>query len=1122
MRLFRCIALLFVGIAFIPLSAQTFGEISGEVRDSTGAVIPNAAVTVTNVALNSSRNVPTNQSGLYVFPSLVPGKYTVRVVAAGFKTIVRTDVELQVQQSARVDFTLEVGAVSESVEVTGAAQLLNTEDATIGTVIENRRIVDLPLNGRNFLQLVSLSPNVSSGFSTPGQAAGRQGGTRTEQNISVAGMRGTWNHYTLDGIENTDVNFNLYIMLPSVDALQEFKVQTGIYPAEFGRAAAQINVSTKPGTNQFHGTAYEFLRNDKLDARQYDFIGTNPAQTPFRWNQYGFTLGGPVWIPKVFNGRNRLFFMANFEGFRDRRQTQSTNTTPTLDMRGGDFSRLLPGNQLYDPATRAYEDGKLVAQPFAGNRIPASRFDPVSLKLLKYWPEPNVQTTLLRDNFQIPLPRSIDKDQFTVRSDFVESNNSQWFFRYSVTDESTANPGWAQNGTTLYTMARQYMLSNTRVFGPSTVNEVRVGVNDFDNTIGLELGGVKDVVGELGIPGLATPSPVTWGIPRITSLVNVSGFGNDSSGPFVVNNAVFQVVDNFTWIKGKHNVRFGGEVRRDRYNQYGNEFARGSFEFNGQYTANPTNRQGGDSTADLLLGTLSKAETSIALAFAQFRATSYAAYIDDNWRIAPKLTMNMGLRYELSPPFSDRSANQVNVDARWLPDIANVPDSSLHPVLVRTGTGDFYEGKSFRYPGVPVARDGRLGDRLVQTDKTNFAPRFGIAYSPTGKLSVRTGFGIFYSVESGNSRFDLNRGMGGRVSRQANPDVPNITFGNFLTAATFPWILPPSPFLWSVKYNLRNAYTMSYMFDVQYQLTRDTVLEVGYSGAQHRHIQALQNMNAPLPAASGTYASRAPFPEYGILQTVHSEGIGNYNGLGVKLTRRMNAGLTYLFSYTWSKAMDTASAIRGTNQDIFPQNSRCLACDYGYSAYNTPHRVVTSALYELPFGRGRAFVNHGGLADYVIGGWQVGSIVTVQNGRPLNLQPGFDAPNTGGYGEIRMVATGQDPYLPAGTRSANQWFNKAAFTTPDPGGFGNVQRNRLIGPNMFQWDFSAHKNFRIIEGHNLQFRYEAFNFPNHPSLGNPNTNWGSRNPTTPGPNFGTTRGTATSMRQMQFALKYIF
>jgi len=314
---------LLAAVLVLPASSQTLGEITGVVTDSTGLVVPNASITITNTATNAVRKAVTNEAGLYAVPGLVPGPYTVRVEMQGFRTMTRS-LELQVQQTARVDFTLQVGQVTEAIEVSGSAALLTTENATVGTVIENRRIVDLPLNGRNFLQLVSLSPNVTYGFATPGQVAGRQGGDRGGMNISVMGSRGTWNHYTLDGIENTDVNFNLYIMLPSVEALQEFKVQTGIYPAEFGRAASQINVSTKSGTNEFHGSMFEFLRNSKLDARQYDFIGTKPAKTPFRWNQYGFTLAGPVWVPKVYNGRDRLFFMSNFEGFRERRTTTGT------------------------------------------------------------------------------------------------------------------------------------------------------------------------------------------------------------------------------------------------------------------------------------------------------------------------------------------------------------------------------------------------------------------------------------------------------------------------------------------------------------------------------------------------------------------------------------------------------------------------------------------------------------------------------------------------------------------------------------------------------------------------------------------------------------------------------
>src|SRR6266487_1168282 len=297
-----------------PAPAQTDGSISGVIRDASGAVIPGAMVTVTNPATNQVRSAISNEAGVYNFPVLQPGKYNIKVELPGFRTITQNDVELQVQFAARIDFTLQVGDVSQTVEVEGTTALIATENATVGTVIENKRIVEMPLNGRNFLQLTSLSPNVSYGFTTAGQEDQRQGGSRASQNIAVAGQRSAFNHFTLDGVENTDVNFNTYVILPSVDALQEFKVQSGIFPAEFGRATSQINVSTKPGTNQFHGALFEFHRNDKIDALQYAFTSVPPRKQPFKWNQYGFTLGGPVWIPKVFQGRDKLFFMSNFEG----------------------------------------------------------------------------------------------------------------------------------------------------------------------------------------------------------------------------------------------------------------------------------------------------------------------------------------------------------------------------------------------------------------------------------------------------------------------------------------------------------------------------------------------------------------------------------------------------------------------------------------------------------------------------------------------------------------------------------------------------------------------------------------------------------------------------------------
>src|SRR5215469_13579465 len=353
-------------------SAQTSGSISGAVSDPSGAVVASAPIVVTNTATNVSRSTTTDSAGIYTVPDLVPGPYSVRVNMAGFQPMT-TNVSVQVQQAVRVDFALVVGQASQTIEVSSTAAALDTENGTVGTVIENQRINDLPLNGRDYFQLVALSPNVTYGFAPAAQASSREGGTRSTITISQVGERATWQNYTLDGVTNTDIDFNLYILLPSVDALEEFKVQSGVYPAEFGRDAGQVNVATKPGTNQFHGTAFEFLRNDALDARPYDFTPPVPPKQPYRQNQYGYTFGGPVWIPKLFNGRNKLFFLSNFEGFKSRLTTAALGTTITAAMRGGDFSSL-GGITLLDPNTRVQNtNGTYSAMPFGNNIIPPNR-----------------------------------------------------------------------------------------------------------------------------------------------------------------------------------------------------------------------------------------------------------------------------------------------------------------------------------------------------------------------------------------------------------------------------------------------------------------------------------------------------------------------------------------------------------------------------------------------------------------------------------------------------------------------------------------------------------------------------------------------------------------------------
>src|SRR6266404_2388858 len=434
---------------------QTFGSIGGEIRDASGAVVAGATVTVVNVGTNASRTAEANEAGVYFLPSLPPGIYTVKVEKSGFKTAIRNQVELQVQLAARVDFDLQVGQVNESVEVSADAALLVTDNGTVGTVIENRRIVELPLNGRSYLQLVSLAPNVSTGFAGQGQATARQGGIRAGQTIAVGGQRTNFNHYTLDGVENTDPNFNTFVVLPSIDALQEFKVQTGIYPAEFGREATQINVLTKSGTNQYHGSLFEFFRNDKLDATQYAFSALRPSKDPFKWNQYGFTWRGPIWLPKIFNGKDKLFFMANYEAYRKRGSTTALYSLASAQIQSGDFSGI--ANRIYDPTTHVLgPDGKTItATPFEGNIIPKSQISSISKQFLQFYHTPTLSGSV--NNFVEAQPRPENRDQFILRMDYLESAYSSWTGRYSWGDENSSSPGLNLNGTKLLTNFEQYM-----------------------------------------------------------------------------------------------------------------------------------------------------------------------------------------------------------------------------------------------------------------------------------------------------------------------------------------------------------------------------------------------------------------------------------------------------------------------------------------------------------------------------------------------------------------------------------------------------------------------------------------------------------------------------------------
>ena len=1110
MRRSSCLALVYLFLA-VPCFAQTLGTITGEVKDASGAVVPGATVTATNNGTNATREVQSTEAGLYSFPAMQPGTYTVKAELQGFQTATRT-AELHVEQTLRVDFSLAIGTLSETAEVTGVAPLITTENATVGTVIENRRIVELPLNGRNFLQLVALSPNVSAEFAGPGQAGSRQGGSRANQQLSVSGQRREFNYFTLDGVDNTDVNFNTYIFLPSVDALEEFKVQTGIYSAEFGRAASQVNVVTKSGTNGYHGSLFWFHRNDALDSRPFAFTSAQAAQpkAPFKWNQYGYTLGGPVL-------RNKLFFMSNFEGYRDRKQFQNNFTVPSSAFRSGDFSSV--PTPLYDPATCTVSGGVRRCAVFPGNRIPANRIASTSQKLLEFYPEPNGAGT--ENNYVSQQNRIINKDQYTQRIDFTESTASTWMGRYSHGREDELTPAFSQNGSKLVNRVHQVMIGNTRTLTPSVVNEFRAGYNYFHNALVQELSFERDVTSELGIGGMPPLTPDSWGIPSI-GITGYSGFGNSTNGPYVNRNHVYEIIDNVSWIHGRHSLKVGGSLRYDMFNQIGNQFPRGSFSFDGRATGSLTGvaTPGAASLADFLLGNIRQSQLAAGLATVEFRALSQSYYITDTWRMRDDMTLDLGLRYEYVPPFLDKSGTLVNAFIPYFDSGMPVADLSRHPTLVRIGEGDFYEGFDIRFnPNIKVARDGRMGDRLIDDDRLNFAPRVGWAWTPSDRWSVRAGIGMFYMQDTGNPRFDMGRNASGRRADQSDVLLLDLNWAAPLRgvgAANPCGTQPPlvcisEPFVLANDSNRVTPRMVQYLFNIQRELGRNAALEIGYLGSRSSELERLFDRNDALPGIGGTQQQRRPYPELETLQVVGNVAAARYNSLAVKLTRRLNNGFSALMGYTLSKSRDNGSGIRTLDGDnLFPQDSYCFECEWGLSIFDVRHRFVSSILYELPFGAGKPFLQTGAGAA-ILGGWQVSSIISASSGFPRSAEVGSDRSGTGN-GRPNLVG-GQEPNN--GPETLDEWFNTDAFALQPLGSHGNSGRNIITGPGIFSFDTSIIRNFRLSGSKSVQFRLEAFNVLNHPVWNDPDTSMASSL-------FGSINSTRKPMRELQIGLKFIF
>ena len=1131
-------AILCVGL---PLSGQTFGEITGRVSDPSGAGVPNSVLTLTSTATNAVRQTDSGNDGFYSFPSVPPGIYNLKSEHPGFKTAAGSNIEVQVQQTVRLDLTLEVGQVSQSVEVRAMANLLQSENATLGTVVSNASIVELPLNGREYLNLVALNSNTNTLAPPAGQAQSRQGGDRANQSIAAGGNRIFFDYFTLDGVNNTDVDFNTYMVLPSIDAIQEFKVQTGVYPAEFGHGATQINVLTKSGGNVYHGALFEFLRNDAMDANSsYAFTANRPIKSPFKWNDFGFEIDGPVVIPKLFNGRNKLFFMANDEWLLQRQSQQAIYSVPTAAMQQGNFSAW--PTTIYQPNSGGI--------PYPNNIIPANQINPTSQALLNYYVTPTLPGFV--NNYTQYNASPFDRDGFIVRMDFVESAKSQWSGRYSWGDEDMKTGGLNITGTKVTTNYEQYLGSNTRILTPNIVNEARFGYSRFFNAISPASAFSVNTVATLGIPNLIPGPPVQWGVPSAGfNGDGFSGIGDNTDFPYQIQDNTLQVVDNVSWIKGKHTFKFGFEYNRQNFNQYGNQYLRGGFAFSPNATQSATHT-GGDAFAEYLLGDIYQSTVAFQAANAPNQRNTEAAFVDDTWKITPKLTVSLGLRWELTPPFTDTANNLFAVAIPAILAVPGVPQSSgLWPYMIRQGNcSNPYTANPaipFIWSNTPaVCSNGKENYQLQQTRYNDFAPRIGLAWAPDSKTVIRAAFGEFFVQDNGNSMyFDMARNIGVRLTLTAltggttwspgsgvESGLP-ATWANAVTAPGVggqPTAFPP-PYAYVSAYSHYTSYTEQYLLNLQRQLGANWAFEVGYLGSESHHLYGFQNANQGIPSTVGAASTHLPFADFGVIQLVRDAVNADYNSLSFKVTKRFNQGLSVLSNFTWSKSLDDSSGIRTQAYDtLFPQNSYCIRCERGLSSFNVPLRWVSSVLYELPVGRGKRLNINNGFLNAVVGGWQTGGTMTVQNGVPLTVTIGGVDNSVTQNGYDRPNATGVSPY-PSNHTTA-QWYNPAAFVVAPAGTYGNVGRNSLSSPGVFAMDTELHKSWTLpySDHHRVQLRFEAFNVLNHPNWGGPNGNI-LAGAAIPGAlagsahaGFGVISGLlqGTAMRQLQVALKYTF
>ncbi len=1146
-----CLFMLFSFLSLQSFAQTTSTAILGTVTDAAGAVVANAKVTVTNNGTGVSRTVTTASTGDYSFPLLDVGTYTVTVDAQGFKSGVRRNVILQINEKLRADFSLEVGATTEKVEITAEGLTLRTDDATLGQTIEQRRIEELPLNNRNLGVLAILQPGVQYGprSGTDGQGFGQRQGSHgipipgVGLSFVANGQRETNQHGTLDGVVATEARVNTITFSPSPEAVQEFRVLSGSYSAEYGfNAGAQTLIVTKSGTNEWHGSAFEFLRNDVFDAENYFqnyFNAPGAARSKkdsLRQNNFGGVLTGPLWIPKIYDGHNKTFFMFNYEAKRRRQGgiAQTANHPPTA-FRNGDFSSLLAlptPIKIVDPLT---------GTEFAGNIIPANRISNSAKELMKFWPEPqrvnaNPLTGINYTGFE---RRSLDDDQAFVRVDHNFGEKDKIFGRYAFNDVTyLVVPGDNPNFT-YFVAGRNQNIGTAwiHIFTPNFINEARYGYNrSVDNTLNPRANTNFDVDASLGLTGFRVVNdgnrkftPRETGVPTIT----VNSFSTlaeqDGGNGFDFNN-LHQFNDNLTWSHGAHNSKFGFDFRHVALFRGAANVPRGGLTFSGDIANN--------GFAAFLLGYPSTTTTPEGLPLTETRQKRFAAYATDDWKATRKLTLNYGLRYEYNTP-------AVDIKGLWRSLSFEQQVNGIPTVIPNIGTEfEFYKSQ-----------------------KTLFMPRLGFAYRWTDDWVFRGGFGIYYNVhqlnnytilnlnppKSGTSNF-ANSSTGGRITNAAGQPVLTYAapFGtvNTTSATGINAISPDNP----------QPYTSQWSLDVQRRLPFDTVLTIGYVGNKGTHIDQTVELNAPAPSILANPGGRRPIPSFidGVggptrplnrLRWLTSDGNSWYHALQVNAQKRFSKGLQLGVAYTYSKAMgegygrnEGGGAVSNSYQN--PKNRAAEKTRYGF---DFRHSAVINLLYELP--TISAFKDNVG--KHIFGGWQMNSIIVLRSGLPFSVLQGNTINTLEGQIRPDRLSDGK-----LSNPTVNKWYDPDAFrvvTCAQPGSttttagqalnsylaqfchYGSAGQGILEGPGFKNVDYSLIKNTQLTEKLRLQFRAEIFNIFNTPQFAVPNNSLNAATaflPSTAGGAFPTqvtpSRGPGSisslvaPMRQMQFGLKLLF